>query len=70
LSERAAIREIGIALITSLQYNTQNMLSQAEGKAKIDGINELGPLQNQIATPHNGPEIVLDNLGKHAMWGR
>jgi hypothetical protein len=43
------------------------MLAQAEGQAKIDGINELGPLQNQMTAPHNGPEILLDNLGKHAM---
>jgi hypothetical protein len=30
----------------------------------------LGPLQNQITAPYNGLEIVLDNLGKHAVWGR
>jgi hypothetical protein len=46
------------------------MLAQAEGQAKTDGIKELDPLQNQIVVPHNGPEIVLDNLGKHVMWGR
>jgi hypothetical protein len=46
------------------------MLAQAEGQVKADGIYELGPLQNQITTPHNGPEIVLDNLGKHEVWGR
>lgn len=45
-SEQAAIQETGIALIMSLQYNTQNMLAQAEGHVKTDGINELGPLQN------------------------
>jgi len=46
------------------------MLAQAEGQAKTDGLNELGPLQNQVITPHNGPEIMLNNLGKYAMWGR
>jgi len=29
---------------------------------------ELGPLQYQITVPNNGPEVVLDNLGKHAVW--
>lgn len=46
------------------------MLAQVEGQAKADGIYELGPLQNQIIAPHNELEIVLDNLGKHAGWGR
>jgi hypothetical protein len=36
------MRETGIALIMSLQYNTQNMLAQAEGQAETSGINELG----------------------------
>lgn len=44
------------------------MLAQAEGQAKADGIYELGPLQYQITVPNNGPEVMLDNLGKHAVW--
>jgi len=46
------------------------MLAQVEGQAMVDGIDELGLLQNQITTPHDGPKVVLDNLGKHAVWGR
>jgi hypothetical protein len=42
------------------------MLAQAEGQAKADGIYELGSLHYQITAPNNGPEVVLDNLGKHA----
>jgi hypothetical protein len=38
--------------------------------AQVDSINKLGPLQDQITAPNNGPEVVLDNLGKHAVWGR
>jgi hypothetical protein len=44
------------------------MLAQAEGQAKADGIYELGSLHYQITAPNNGPEVVLDNLGKHAVW--
>jgi hypothetical protein len=43
------------------------MLEQAKGQAKADGTDKLGPLQDQTA-PNNGLEVVLNNLGKHAMW--
>jgi hypothetical protein len=43
-------------------------LAQAEGQVKADGIDILGPLQDQITAPNNGPEVVLNNLGKHVMW--
>jgi hypothetical protein len=43
------------------------MLAQAERQAKTDGIYKLGPFQDQITVPNNGPEVVLDNLGKHAV---
>jgi hypothetical protein len=46
------------------------MLAQAERQAKTDGIYKLGPFQDQITVPNNGPEVVLDNLGEHAVWGR
>jgi hypothetical protein len=46
------------------------MLAQAKRQAKTYGIDELSPLQYQITTPNNEPEVVLDNLGKHAVWGR
>jgi hypothetical protein len=61
--------ETGIALITSLQNNSQNMLAQTEGQAKTDGIYALGPLQYQVTAPNDRPEVVLDNLGKHTVWG-
>jgi hypothetical protein len=44
------------------------MLTQVEGQAKADGIDKLGPFQDQITAPNNGPKVVLNNLGKHAMW--
>jgi hypothetical protein len=44
------------------------MLAQAERQMKADCKNKLGPLQDQITEPNNGPEVVLNNLGKHAMW--
>jgi hypothetical protein len=31
------------------------MLAQAERKAEVDGINELGLLQNQVTTSDNQP---------------
>jgi hypothetical protein len=55
--------ETGIAPITGLQNNAQNMLAQAERQAKTDGIQELGPFQYQVTTPSNGLEVVLDNVG-------
>jgi hypothetical protein len=61
-------RETGIAFITGFQDHPQNMLAQVEGQAKADGIDKLGHLQDQITAPNNGPEVVLSNLGKHAMW--
>jgi hypothetical protein len=45
------------------------MLAQTEGQAKTDGIYELGPFQYQVTSPNNGPEVVLDNFGKHTGWG-
>jgi hypothetical protein len=29
------------------------MLAQAKGQAKMNGIDELGPLQNQVTTPND-----------------
>jgi len=37
---------------------------------KNTNIYKLGPFQDQITAPNNGPEVVLDNLGKHEVWGR
>jgi hypothetical protein len=70
LCEQVAKQETGIALITGLQNKAQNMLAQTERQAKTDGIDELGPLQYQVTAPNNGPKVVLDNLGYHAVWGR
>jgi hypothetical protein len=36
-----------------LQNIAQNMLAQAEGQAKTNGIDELSPLQNQVIVPDN-----------------
>jgi len=46
------------------------MLAQAEGQVEMNGIDELGPLQNQVTTPDGPPEIVLNNLRQHAMRSR
>jgi hypothetical protein len=53
LGEQAAKRETGIALITGLQNNAQNMLAPAERQEKSDGIDELGPLQYQVTASDN-----------------
>jgi hypothetical protein len=58
-----------MAFITSLQDNPQNMLAWAKRQTKTYGKDKLDPLQDQITAPNNGPEVVLNNLGKHAMWG-
>jgi len=55
LSEQAAKEETGITLIIGLQHNAHNMLAQAERQAVVDGINELGLLQNQVTAPDNWP---------------
>jgi hypothetical protein len=44
------------------------MLAQAERQANVNSINKLGPLQDQITVPNNGPKVVLNNLDKHAIW--
>jgi hypothetical protein len=44
------------------------MLAQEERQEEADSINKVGPLQDQITAPNNGLEVVLNNLGKHAMW--
>jgi hypothetical protein len=31
------------------------MLAQAEGQAKMNGIDELGPLENQVTAPDDWP---------------
>jgi hypothetical protein len=70
LSEQAAKREIGISLIMGLQHNTQNMLAQAERQAKVNCIDKLGPFQDQITAPSNRPDVLLNELGQHAVGGR
>jgi hypothetical protein len=45
------------------------MLVQTKRKAEVDGINELGLLQNQVSAPDNWLEIMLDNLGQHMVGG-
>jgi hydroxypyruvate isomerase len=55
LSEQAAKGETSITLITGLQHNAHNILAQAERQAEVDGINELGLLQNQVTAPDNCP---------------
>lgn len=45
------------------------MLAQAERQAEVDGIDELGLLQNQVTAPDNWPGVVLNNLGQQAMRG-
>jgi hypothetical protein len=70
MGNQAAERETGPTLISGLQHNTKNMLPQAERQSQADGIQELGPLQNQITPPNNRPEVVLDNLREHAVRGK
>jgi hypothetical protein len=44
-----------LLLITGLHNNAQNMLAQAKGQAKMNGIDELGLLQNQVTALDNWP---------------
>jgi hypothetical protein len=44
------------------------MLAKAERQGKADILNKLVPFQDHITAPNNGPEVVLNNLGKHVMW--
>jgi len=67
LSDEVAEGETGIALITSLEHDSQNMLAKTERHAKMNNINKLCPLQYQITAPGNWPEIVLNNFGQHKM---
>jgi hypothetical protein len=46
------------------------MLAQAEREAEVDGINELGLLQNQVTAPDNWPKVVLNYFGQQAMRRR
>jgi hypothetical protein len=70
LSEQAAKGETGIALISGLQDNSQNMLAQAEGQAQVNDIDKLCLLQNEVIAPSNKPYIVQDDLGKNAVRSR
>jgi hypothetical protein len=45
------------------------MLAQAKRQSEMDGINKLDLLQNQVTTPDNWPEVVLNYLGQQAMRG-
>jgi hypothetical protein len=45
------------------------MLAQAERQSQTDGIQELGPLQNQITPPNNRPKVMLDNLREQVVQG-
>jgi len=53
-----------------LYHNTQNMLAQVERQAKVDSIDKLGPFQYQITAPSNRPDVLLNDLGQHAVGGR
>jgi hypothetical protein len=46
------------------------MLAQAERQAKVNNIDKLGPFQDQITTPSNRPDVLLNDLGQHAVGGR
>jgi hypothetical protein len=45
------------------------VLAQAEKKAEVDRIDKLGPFQDQIITPGNRPDVLLNDLGQHAVGG-
>jgi hypothetical protein len=45
LSNEAAERKTGSALIMSLKNDSQNMLAETERKAKVNSIDKLGLLQ-------------------------
>jgi hypothetical protein len=34
------------------------------------GRHKLGPFQDQITTPSNMPDVLLNNLGQHVVGGR
>jgi hypothetical protein len=46
------------------------MLAEAEWQSHNDGIQEQSPLLDQISSANSRPEIMLDNLCEHAVWGR
>jgi hypothetical protein len=46
------------------------MLARAERQVEMNGIDKLGPLQNQVTTLDGRPKIVLNNLRQHAMRSR
>jgi hypothetical protein len=45
------------------------MLAQAKRQAKVDCIDKLGPFQDQITPPSNKPDVLLNDLGQHAVGG-
>jgi hypothetical protein len=46
------------------------VLAQAEGQAEVECIDELGLFQDQITAPNNRPDVLLNDLGQHAVGGR
>jgi len=46
------------------------MLAQAERQAKVNYIDKLGPFQDQIIAPSNRLDVLLNDLGQHAVAGR
>jgi hypothetical protein len=70
LSKQAAEGETGITLILRVHHNTKDMFTQAKWQLQANGIPKLCPFQNQITTPDNRLEIVLDDLCKYAVRGR
>jgi hypothetical protein len=55
LIKQAVKGETGIALITGLQDNSQNMIAQVEGQAQANDIDKLCLLQNEVTAPSNRP---------------
>jgi hypothetical protein len=46
------------------------VLAQAERQAEVDNIDKLGPFQDQVTATSNRPDVLLNDLGQHAVGGR
>jgi len=69
LREEATKWKTSSALITVLYHNPQNVLAQVERQAEVDPIDKLGSFQDQITAPGNRPDVLLNDLGQHAVGG-
>jgi hypothetical protein len=46
------------------------VLAPAERQAEVNSIDKLDSFHNQITVPSNRPDVLLNDLGQHAVGGR